>query len=119
MGSAVLVAAALLAGAGRALEANDAVVPPLGGVDDVSPAAMRAFPADTDKVGADTVLHAPPGPLASRWQWARDEETPRLPRLWEATRSSRWRRRRTARSTSAAWSGVDWRARASACAAGS
>jgi beta-lactamase regulating signal transducer with metallopeptidase domain/HEAT repeat protein len=58
VGSSVLVAAALLASAGRDLEANEA-------------AGMPAVQAAD--VGADTVLHAPPGPLASRWQWARDE----------------------------------------------
>ena len=58
VGSSVLVAAALLASAGRELEANEAAV---------TPAAQSA------EAGADTVLHAPPGTLASRWQWARDE----------------------------------------------
>ena len=73
VGSAVLLAAALLASAGRVLEANEtrAATPLREQAEGL--AAMTAFPADTDKVGADTVLHAPPGPLARRWQWARDE----------------------------------------------
>ena len=58
VGSSVLVAAALLASAGRELEANEAAATP----------AVEAAEA-----GADTVLHAPPGTLASRWRWARDE----------------------------------------------
>ncbi len=61
VGTTVLLSAALLGSASRVLEANEASAP------------LPHFAADTGKVGADTVLHAPPGPLASRWQWARDE----------------------------------------------
>ena len=72
VGAVVLLAAALFGGGSRVLGANEAGSPASSEVAG-GPAAVPQFPADTDKVGADTVLHAPPGPLAARWQWARDE----------------------------------------------
>ena len=64
-GAVVLFAAILLGSSSRGLQASAEA--------NAESPGIAAFPADTDKVGADTVLHAPPGPLATRWQWARDE----------------------------------------------
>jgi beta-lactamase regulating signal transducer with metallopeptidase domain/HEAT repeat protein len=65
VGAVVLFAAILLGSSSRGLDASPEA--------NAESTGIAAFPADTDKVGADTVRHAPPGPLATRWQWARDE----------------------------------------------
>ena len=67
-GAAVLFAALLLASSNRGLEAASS---------SSESEQIAPFVADTDKVGPDTVLHAPSGPLATRWQWARDEASRR------------------------------------------
>ena len=72
VGSSVLLAAALLASAGGSLVANEASPAPAG-LERQQFSSPPLTAADTDGMGADTVLHAPPGTLASRWQWARDE----------------------------------------------